>query len=193
MNDLNSVPKVNAQKFKGGLLGGFTASQVSGDNLGGFNKAGLFGGVYTNIKLKENSALQFEIDYIEKGSRKNPNNKSSYSYKLNLTYIELPLLYKYIYSDVLTFETGTSLEVLIKEPFEEVNYGPASNKYSFNKQNMNFILGINYFFNENVKINFRYSSTLTVTPIRPHASGARIWYNWGQYNSVLVLFLSYQI
>src|SRR5436190_11073592 len=33
-----------AQNFKAGAFAGISASQVSGDNLGGFNKAGLYAG-----------------------------------------------------------------------------------------------------------------------------------------------------
>ena len=32
---------VKSQNFKGGLIGGISTSQVSGDNLSGYNKSGI--------------------------------------------------------------------------------------------------------------------------------------------------------
>ena len=60
-----------AQNFGGGLITGVSTSQVAGDMLGGFNKIGFIFGVYTDLRVKENMSLQYEITYIEKGS-KNP-------------------------------------------------------------------------------------------------------------------------
>ena len=40
--------KMTAQEFKGGFIGGLSTSQLSGDMLGGFNKAGLIIGGFTS-------------------------------------------------------------------------------------------------------------------------------------------------
>ena len=63
---------IKGQEFGGGVSLGASTSQVAGDRLGGFNKIGLLAGVFTNIKIKEKLAFQFEIIFIQKGSR-NPN------------------------------------------------------------------------------------------------------------------------
>ena len=85
----------NAQNFGGGIIAGASTSQVAGDMLGGFNKIGILVGAYTNLKVKENLKLQFEIIYIEKGSR-NPNmhefnHPNEGKIEITLSYIEMPL------------------------------------------------------------------------------------------------------
>src|SRR5690554_5506952 len=59
--------------FRAGASFGVIASQVAGDGYGGFDKAGLFGGPFVNIYTSENWSWQMEINYAQKGSRKNPN------------------------------------------------------------------------------------------------------------------------
>ena len=41
---------VKSQNFNGGLIGGISTTQVSGDNLSGYNKSGLF--FWTLLKLQ---------------------------------------------------------------------------------------------------------------------------------------------
>ena len=77
---------LKSQQFNGGVLGGVSASQITGDELSGFNKAGLYLGSFVNFYLNRRTSIQMEIDYIQKGSRKNPNpdNNDFITYKLNL-------------------------------------------------------------------------------------------------------------
>ena len=56
------------QNFKGGVIGGVSTSQVSGDNLGGYNKASLFIGVFTELPITNISNVKMEMNYIGKGS-----------------------------------------------------------------------------------------------------------------------------
>jgi hypothetical protein len=183
---------VNAQHFNGGIIAGISASQVSGDNLSGFDKAGVFGGVFANLQISEKSVFQIEIDYIEKGSKQNPKEKNGfYSYILKLKYVEVPLLYKYIYSDKLSFELGPYCAILIKDAFEEQNEVIVDDR-AFNKQDIGITVGIAYSITPNLKINMRNSNTFFVFPVREHLSGAKKWYNQGQYNTVLTFSIQYQ-
>ena len=45
-----------AQEFNAGGLSGLSTSQVSGDNLGGFNKAGIILGGFVNRKINTSLA-----------------------------------------------------------------------------------------------------------------------------------------
>ena len=91
------------QEFEGGVILGLSTSQVSGDDLAGFNKAGLVFGGFTNRILSNRNSLQLEIVYIQKGSR-NPDmiNEESENYNkpyINLSYIEVPMLLKLNYNE----------------------------------------------------------------------------------------------
>ena len=99
------IAGIDLPKSKRGVIGltyiygiGLSTSQVSGDDLAGFNKAGLVFGGFTNRILSNRNSLQLEIVYIQKGSR-NPDiiNEESENYNkpyINLSYIEIPILLK---------------------------------------------------------------------------------------------------
>ena len=55
-----------SQDFNGGVFGGLSTSQVSGDNLSGFNKIGPRLGLYINRPIKW-YGVQLELQYLVKG------------------------------------------------------------------------------------------------------------------------------
>ena len=59
-----------AQNFRGGLRAGFTATQMSGDELSGFHKIGAYAGGFVNWRFVQNPrwAIQPEINFVMKGS-----------------------------------------------------------------------------------------------------------------------------
>jgi len=173
-----------AQDFNGGVLGGIAMTQISGDNLSGFNKVGLYLGAYVNRYFSDKSSLQMELDFIQKGSRKNPNaKKNDYStYLLRLNYIEIPVSYKYDFSKNGTLEGGLSLGVLVNS-YEEANETTTISGGEFNRTDYSWHIGGYYTLMENLRINVRYSNSFI--PVRDHSSGANDRLNGGQYNSVL--------
>ncbi len=181
---------INAQDFNGGVLGGVSGSQISGDDLSGFNKGGLYLGAFVNRYFGEKSSLQMELDFIQKGSRKNPNaKKNDYStYLLRLNYIEIPVSYKYDFSTKGTLEGGLSLGVLVNS-YEEANETTTISGGEFNRTDFSFHVGGYYTIVENLRINVRYSSS--ILPVRDHSSGATDRLNAGQYNSVLSFIFFY--
>jgi len=60
-----------SQQFDGGILAGGALSQVDGDYWTGFTKAGFLAGGFVSLELSPNSSLQLELEYIQKGSKKN--------------------------------------------------------------------------------------------------------------------------
>ncbi len=59
----------NSQNFNAYFIGGFNVSQIEGDKLSGYNKAGFVIGGATNFKLNDQWHLQQEIVYYQRGSR----------------------------------------------------------------------------------------------------------------------------
>ncbi len=176
----------SAQEFNGGASFGVSATQISGDQLLGFDKAGLFAGFYVNIYISERTAIQMELDYIQKGSRKNPDPEKNdfVSYLLKLQYVDLPVLLKFDYSKSLSFETGPYTGLLMKASEEDHN-GIFPNMKEFNKVDVGWIMGIYYHLTDKLSFNFRLSHSLF--HVREHSSGATYRLNKGQYNEVLVL------
>ena len=185
-----SVIILNAQEFYGGITAGMTASQVAGDVCSGYDKAGLYAGVYANLKVSKKSVFQLEIDYIQKGSRLVPKEENGYQlYKLNLQYIDVPVLYKYIISKRFTVEIGPVYGVFIKK-YEEANFSNELAGKPFNTHNLSVVVGMYYYITDNFMFNLRSSNS--VIPIREHTSGATRFFNRGQYNDVLIFAFVYQ-
>jgi outer membrane protein with beta-barrel domain len=181
---------VQAQsRFRAGLKAGISTSQVEGDTYGGFDKFGFDGGATLNTKLSEKWKFQFEILYVQKGSKHvgDPNQGDLSYYLLQLNYIEVPLLLQYEHKKFI-FEAGPGFGYLINYK-EEADYSQVSSKIPFNSTEVNASLGIHYKIHKNFGITWRFTNS--VLPIRKYASGASFWFNPGQRNNVLAFTLTY--
>jgi outer membrane receptor for ferrienterochelin and colicin len=179
---------IQAQNFGGGLILGLSTSQVSGDKLGGFNKAGVLVGVFANKSLSEILSIQMEMTYIQKGSR-NPNNTDIHEYDLN--YLEIPFFLKYQTKYELKIEGGFLTGILINQTerysdgIELINMSNGN----FNKFDFGVGLGIDYSLTDKLTLNSRVSNTLFFSPTREYS--VQTFINRGNYNSVLSFALHY--
>ena len=186
---------MNAQSFSGGALVGFNATQVSGDNLGGYDKAGISGGFFVGKKLNEKSELEMRITYSEKGSRDVPNfEKGKYTaYYMRLKYIEVPVIYKYKYK-IVWLMAGLSGGYLISSSIANES-GPypvnSIENRPFKKYEVCSQFAVALPFADTWEIELKSADTFPLLPIRPHASGANYRLNFGQLNSVLTFSLKY--
>ena len=177
-----------AQNFGGGIILGLSTSQVSGDKLGGFNKAGVLVGVFANKSLSEILSIQMEMTYIQKGSR-NPNNTDIHEYDLN--YLEIPFFLKYQTKYQLKIEGGFLTGILINQTerysdgIELINMSNGN----FNKFDFGVGLGIDYSLTDKLTLNSRVSNTLYFSPTREYS--VQTFINRGNYNSVLSFALHY--
>lgn len=181
---------INAQSFNGGVLGGISGTQISGDRLAGPNKAGLYFGAFVNHNITPKSSFQMELAFIQKGSRKNPDTANPDSYLLRINYIELLFHYRYRFHEKMMLESGLSYGVLISK-YEEVN-GIEIERITpkFKPGDLSFNIGFFYFLTEKLLVNVRFSNS--ILHVRPHGSGATYRLNKGQYNEVLSFILFYQ-
>jgi len=180
-----------SQEFKGGILAGLAASEISGDYLEGPNKAGVYAGAFVNRHFTPKSSLQLELDFIQKGSRENPDSTNDYrSYLLRLNYVEMPVHYKFDLSKRSTLEGGLSLGVLIHS-YEAVNTYEWVAGSDFDPFDLSLNIGYYFSLLEKLSINVRYSNS--IVPVRPHAGGATWRANKGQYNEVLSFVLFYEL
>ena len=178
------------QGFGAGFIAGVSTSQVSGDNLSGFNKAGLALGGLSSLQISEHSFLQAEILYIQKGSAKTarPDKGDLVSYKMQINYVEVPLSYIYRYNKKLDLEAGLSFGRLVFNREEDEN-GILPEQRTFHDFELAAHAGLSYPLTRNLRLHWRYSNS--ILPIRPHLSGETYRLNRGQYNSVLIFTLRY--
>lgn len=181
----------SAQTFSAHILAGVATSQVSGDQLAGFNKAGLMAGAGINAAISKKLDFGFEIYYIQKGSLKQSNiDKGDLEYyRLRLNYMEIPLLLEYHLSDRLGIELGPSVGVLIGSREEDQN-GELPGQPPFIKYDIGVGGGLAYHFTGNWGLHLRGEQS--VAPVREHSSKTVYRLNRGQYNSVLLFALFYQ-
>ena len=181
------------QSFNAGILAGINASQVTGDSYSGFNKAGILVGLYSDIDISSKINLQFEINYSQKGSRKNPNTAEGDTefFLLRLDYIDIPVMAR-VRHNKITFEGGVYYGQLVNNYIEDEN-GPTEIPAEFNKFNeydFGGLIGINFNVTENIIMNWRYSNS--IIPTRRHDSNAVFWFNRGTYNNYMSFSLRYE-
>ena len=193
---LLTAQQAKAQSFAGGALLGFNASQVSGDNLGGYDKAGISGGFFVSKQINEKSELEMRITYSAKGSRDVPNfEKGKYTaYYLKLNYVEVPILYRYKFKMVWLM-AGLSGGYLISSSIANES-GPfpenSDENRPFKKYEVCTQLGVALPFADHWEAELKSADTFALLPVRPHASGANFRLNFGQLNSVLAFSLKYR-
>ena len=181
----------HGQRFKAGLIGGLSTTQVAGDQLSGFNKAGVIAGGFVSNPVSDKSSLQMEILFIQKGSRKpvQPDKDNEY-YVMRLAYFEVPVLFKYQVSSKINVELGLSIGALMFSE-EEDQLGLQRHKPAFNKTDFSGIMGFTYPLSDHLFFNLRLSNS--IIPIRDFASGYSFaFFNRGQYNTVVAFTLHYQ-
>ena len=178
----------SAQEFNAGILSGLSTTQVSGDNLAGYNKAGLIIGGFVNRDISQSLALQIEMMYIQKGSS-NPKVENLIA-EINLEYIEIPLILVLKSSEKINFDFGIHISALIDGYYKDI-YGILENQIEFNDFELGAIGGIAYKLNEKISLCTRLSNS--IIPIANHASGQTYRLNKGKYNTGLNFIISYKL
>jgi hypothetical protein len=180
-----------SQNFTGGLIGGISTSQVSGDNLGGYHKAGLFLGVFTQLSISPISNLKMEMNFIQKGSN-NPKMLKNGISDISTSYLEVPISTHYYQNEITSFEIGGQISFLLTSTDNDI-YGAVSSELinPFNKVDIGAFIGMNYHLSDKIILNSRMSNS--IIPIRPHLSNITYYLNRGQYNSLLSFTIHYNI
>lgn len=199
---------VNAQRFEPGLQVGLVTSQVDGDTHAGFNKIGLQAGGTLQRKLSEKSpwSFGFEINYIQKGSRRVPQpDKGIYTeYHLNLNYAEVPVMLSFAFgtkdsagmsSKNFVIYGGLAAGSLVYSK-EEDAFGVLTGGRPFRKTEFSLLAGLRYKLTQRAGFDIRTQYSLF--PVRD-AGSSGYQPNWiqnyikpGYYNNLLVFCLNYR-
>jgi hypothetical protein len=185
-----------SQQFQGGLLGGIVGSQVAGDLYSGYNKVGVIGGGYIALLLDTKFSLQLEMEYIQKGSRHNADTDipTDITYKLNISYIEMPLLLRYQVTDKLGLEAGLGFAALVSHKETQDGVSMTDYRPGFHPSNISAVGGISYNFNSRYRVILRTDNSLS--SIRKDVFPGmvkRIGSEYGQFNDILVISLFYKL
>lgn len=147
------------------MYGGISTSQVSGDGIGGFNKVGGWGGAFTDYRFTPRSTLQFEISFIQKGSRQTPTVKNNNTFILyNYNMLEIPVLYRWYGIKNMSIEIGPQVGVLLSsvEKGSDPSFVEARNSPANPRAELSGAAGLSYYFwKGKVEANVRYSNSIT--------------------------------
>ncbi len=167
---------INAQRFQGGLVGGFNVSQIDGDYWAGYNKIGVVGGAYVYTDFTERWGAQMEIRYSSKGSA----TPRYYSQKtrFRLQYIEIPLVAKFQLINKLDLQGGVSIGYLFNAARDD-GYGYVKFDEVPERKEIAICAGLNYSIFNRLDVNVRYS--YSVFPVFSQYTGATYgtgaWFN----------------
>lgn len=180
---------------------GLNACQIHGDNFSGYKKLGVTGGIILNTTLNKRASIDLGFTFSQKGSRKNQNQeKNDFTfYRVNLNYIEIPLLLNYKLNEKYFATLGPSLAYLINYT-EDTEIGNWNDVYPFNK----FEYGVNVGLGTTIKnkVDIEVRSANSFLPIRNYGviankvffpNAVARFFNKGLYNNVLSVLLIYKI
>ena len=189
----------HSQAFFGGVAIGGVTSQIDGDHNNGFHKVGFTAGVFAGLELTELIEAQFEIKYIQKGSRSDA--EDPYQFLIRLDYVELPLVASMNMGflningrtlDWIAVEAGASIDVLAYT--NQQNNGVNENSNRWKRFCVNGILGLKF----NVIDKKFQIGTRVITSINSAYAGNFSDFGthrfgfFGAFNDVLELVLYYR-
>ena len=209
---------LSAQKFIGGVVGGMNLTQIEGDQVNGYKKAGfnLGGMVMLSLDKKQRFFVTTEILYTQKGAYQSNysgtvksfpyddtllNNPSfekidKIYYKIRLDYVEVPVVFHY--EDPLSgFAVGIGASWARLVNYQETLFGQRlfsdlqSGRYKRN--DWSFLVDVKIPVYKALKFNFRYQySIVPMGAERTFYSGNNVApFSRVPYNNVLTFRLIY--
>ncbi|MBI3518467.1 MAG: PorT family protein [Bacteroidetes bacterium] len=165
--------QLTAQRFNAGFSGGLVVSDIDGadtrDTDNDFHKLGFTLGGVVNTQLTKKTLLQFEINFIQKGSMQPPDSLNNGYFKIALGYVEIPLLIRrQIYFNwkgkkinKFDLEAGVSYGKMVqRKVIGNTNYVISNTSDYYNTNDVSVLVGADYNFTKNVLFCFRYSNSV---------------------------------
>jgi len=175
----------NGQNFNANLITGISTSQVSSDNLGGFNKFGIKLGASVNHKINDATRSEYSMYYIDKGSNDNEN-----FFQIDLSYIESSWCIQKSAKGFI-YEGGITFGVLIEGATYDKNGRLDKTNSDFNKFDVGAVVGAGIKLKERIYLFWEIGNTIPLFPIQKHTDGITYRLNKGKYNAVFSFSLRY--
>lgn len=186
----------HSQAFYGGIALGGVTSQVDGDHNDGFHKIGFTGGAFVGLELSDIFDVQFEVKYIQKGSKSSVDDANAFLIKLD--YVELPFIAAANLGflningrklDWITFEAGASIDILAYT--NQQNNGANENSHQWKRACFNGILGLKFNLTEKLELGARVITSINSAYAGNYLQALRFG-QWGAFNDALELVLYYR-
>ena len=148
-------------KFRAGLIVGLNGSQISGDNMAGFNKGGLLAGLYVDYPFNEYWSGGFEMLFNMKGSKDSSGGIGTWV-ELELGYIEIPLIVKCHLNKKFELYGGPTAGYLMYSVFYPKGSGLGGTETAdfLKKYDFGACIGFTYNFADHFSATLRYENSL---------------------------------
>jgi hypothetical protein len=136
-----------------GVKGGLNLFRLNTDSEDNFDtKSGVHVGLLGHIHITEQFALQPEIYYSDQGAKTVSDGETR---KLNLGYVNMPLMFQYMFDNGFRLQAGPQLAVLASAK-SKANGNSTDVKGSFNSFDVGVPVGVGYISPTGLGIDVRY-------------------------------------
>jgi hypothetical protein len=159
----NPESKVKKSLFRPFVVAGFNAAQVDGDDVAGYTKLGFNGGIGTFIMLPKNFSVGFELIYSQKGAITTKNTRSpQFDYfKLNIDYLDIPIMISYHDKERAIFSLGIIVNNLARVREERgFNVGLYPD-FTYKQLALEGMANVSFHFSKKFGANLRFAYSLT--------------------------------
>lgn len=177
------------QVFQPSIYAGISATQMSGDGLGGWNKIGGMIGANVHLASKTNWSASLGLQYIQKGSRAKLDSVTNASYAFHLNYFEVPICATYHYKKI-KFNIGVTAGALVYQQLisNGYNYEIAP---PFLAYEIGGLAGLEYQINDHFSVLGRIGASILPVREAPSAEYFDRYYQKGNFNQSLQFALMY--
>ncbi|MCG6189636.1 porin family protein [Maribellus maritimus] len=185
-----------AQRFQGGILAGYNATQVEGDSYKGYHKPGILAGAFVQTDIAPAVFAGLEIKYSQKGARNRikPKDEDPDKYIMRLGYIDIPVFVGFRASDKSAVVGGISAGYLVHaKEFDEYGEFVREDQNAFNDFDLQPFVGFQFDMLDRLKLDLRIA--YSVLPIRGLPGEDATNYYWlnNQFNNVISLAFYYRL
>jgi len=156
----------NGQYFNAGFRLGGNFCQIDGDNMSGYNLAGLVGGVFATYQFSNIWEGQFEMLYSQKGSERvtsdtSANNVNGIWDLFRIDYVEVPVMVNCILSKKIKLSGGLGAGMMIGNHYVGKNNNVILNNIdAVTKGELSGTIGLQYFFTPRISVYGRFTYSL---------------------------------
>ena len=194
------------QRIQGAAIVGLNLSQVDGDEVYGFKKAGLNTGLGALVPIKKSFLFNIEVLYNQKGAYEGKqyttletdstgkSTEKTGQYKLNLDYLEIPVLFLYNDRDRIIAGAGFSYGRLVN--VKEYEHGQkvettTLNGGPYSRNDYNVLVDLRFKVYKQLKLNLRYAYSMSKIRTREFTNLLGASWERDQYNNLISFRLIY--
>ena len=156
----------NAQETKFGVKGGLNVANLTGDeDEDNSSKVGFHVGGFVEIKVSDKFSVQPELLFSTQGTQAEYSESGvSFKAKINLSYLNIPVMAKYYVAEGFSLEAGPQIGFLTSAKYKiesEGNDSEVDAKDDFESVDFGVNFGAGYDFTENLSVGLRYNLGLS--------------------------------